>query len=233
MAIDTCAECGTPRYITSDHRWLSSGAIVQSSAGRTRPYFLECENLDPLFSGIEVIIGDPIEPIIIAIKRMNVKTYIEGVLPPETAEMLRWREIDWRPINDTLRLVARLTGYGRYEVMEYQCVGADDDFITESITDPLSVPYACGTMAAAFEILFARELGVLYRKVLPELIEITCFPEKHPDEFRGRFRVDTYRHREGGVELERCAACACAWTTPDCTSWWWGWSRGSSRWPSG
>ncbi len=78
MAIETCPECRVPRYITADHRWLSSGAIVQTSAEKTRPYFLECENLDPLFGGIEGIIGEPIEPIVIAIKCMNVKTYIEG-----------------------------------------------------------------------------------------------------------------------------------------------------------
>ena len=207
MAIDTCAMCGVPEYITADHRWLSSGVIVQTSAEKTRPYFLECENLDPLFGGIESIIGEPIEPIIIAVKRMNVKTYIEGVFPAETKEMLRQREIDWKPINDTLRLIARLTGYGRYEVLDYQSVGAGDDFITESISDPLSVPYACGTMAAAFEILFARELGVIHRKTSPDAIEITCFPEGHPEEYRGRFQMDSYRHREGDVKLERCAVC--------------------------
>jgi len=207
MALDTCAECGVPRYITSDHRWLSSGAIVQASAEKTRPYFLECENLDPLFKGIEGIIGEPIEPIVIAIKRMNVKTYIGGTLPDETKEMLWRREIDWRPINDTLRLVARLAGYGRYELIDYQSVGADDDFITESISDPLSIPYACGTMAAAFEILFARELGVIYRKASPDLIEIICFPEGHPEEHKGRFQMDTCMHREGGVELKKCASC--------------------------
>ncbi|MEW6553894.1 MAG: hypothetical protein AB1384_06380 [Actinomycetota bacterium] len=207
MAIDTCSECRVPRYITSDHRWLSSGAIVQASAEKTRPYFLECENLDPLFGGIEGIIGEPIEPIVIAVKQMNVKTYIEGMLPEETREMLWRREIDWRPINDTLRLVARLTGYGRYEVVDYQSLGADDDFITESISDPLSIPYACGTMAAAFEILFARELGVLYRKASPDLIEIICFPEGHAEEYKGRFRMDSYGQREGAIELERCASC--------------------------
>jgi hypothetical protein len=207
LAIDNCPECRVPKYITGDHRWLNSGAIVQASNEKTRPYFLECENLDPLLGGIEGIIGEPIEPIVIAIKRMNVKTYIEGMIPAESKEMLRQREIDWRPINDSLRLVARLTGYGRYEVLDYQHVGAGDDFVTESISDPLSIAYACGTMAAAFEILFARSLGVIYRKVSPELIKITCFPESHPEEHKGRFQMDTYRHREGDAELERCASC--------------------------
>ncbi len=207
MAIETCPECGVPTYITADHRWLNSGAIVQASAEKTRPYFLECGNLDPLFDGIAGMIGELIEPIVIDIKRMNVKTYIEGVLPAETREMLRRREVDWKPINDILRMVARLTGCGKYEVLNYQDLGADDDFVTESISDPLSVPYACGTMAAAFEILFGRELGVIYRKTSPDYLEITCFPESHPDEYRGRFRTETYRHRGGDVELDRCAVC--------------------------
>jgi hypothetical protein len=207
LAIDTCPECKVPRYITGDHRWLNSGAIVQTSAEQTRPYFLECENLDPLFSGIEGIIGEPIEPIVIATKRRNVKTYIEGVLPGETIEMLRTREIDWKPINDVLRMNARLSGYGRYEVCDYQCVGAGDDYVTETISDPLSIPYACGTIAAAFEILFARELGIIYKRVSPETIEITCFPESRPDEYKGRFQMGAYHHRESGADLERCRTC--------------------------
>jgi len=207
LAIDTCPECKVPRYVTSDHRWLSSGAIVQASAEKTRPYFLECENLDPLFSGIEGIIGATIEPIVIDTKRRNVKTYIEGALPEETIEMLRAREIDWMPINDVLRMSARLLGYGRYEVRDYQCVGAGDDFITETISDPLSVPYACGTMAAAFEILYAREMGVIYKEVSPDTIEMICFPESHPEEYKGRFLTDAYQHREGHADLARCATC--------------------------
>lgn len=207
MAIDTCPECRVPRYITGDHRWLSSGAIVQTSAEKTRPYFLECENLDPLFRGIEGLVGEPIEPIVIATKRRNVRTYIEGALPGETIEMLHGREIDWMPVNDVLRMVARLSGYGSYEVCDYQCMGAGDDFVTETISDPLSIPYACGTMAAAFEILYGREMGVIYKKVSPETIEMTCFPESHPGEYKGRFMMDVYRHREGHADLDRCATC--------------------------
>jgi hypothetical protein len=207
LNIDRCPECNVPKYITAEHRWLDNGTIVQTSSENTRPFFIECENIDPLFRGIERMIGMSIESLVIATKRRNVRQYIEGVIPAETKEMLKRREIDWRPINDGLRLVARLVGYGRYEVAGYRLDHSDEDFITETIINPLSVPFACGTMAAAFEILFARDLDASYKVISPESLEITAFPASHSKEFEGRLRADVPEQHEGDVEFDRCATC--------------------------
>ena len=207
MDTETCPECGVPRFITTEHSWLDSGTIVQSGNGKVRPFFIESANLDPLFNGVEQIIGAPIRPIVIITKRRAIRGYIDNILDDETQDMLKRREIDWQPVNDKLRLVARLAGMGRYEVAEFRYEGDGADFITETISDPPSIPYACGTMAAAFEALFGRELDVTYRVLSPQLLEMTCYPKNHPRQFKGKMNMPSYNHRDGGLDLERCATC--------------------------
>ncbi|MDY6796544.1 MAG: hypothetical protein SWK76_14890 [Actinomycetota bacterium] len=79
-----CPECGVPRHITSEHMWLNSGAIVQSRESKTRMVFIECENLDPLFRGIEGVIGMPIERAVNATKCKAVRSYLGNLLPEVT-----------------------------------------------------------------------------------------------------------------------------------------------------
>ena len=207
MEMEACPECGVPRFITAEHHWLDSGTIVQASNEKARPFFIESANLDPIFNGVEQIIGAPIRPIVIVTKRRAIRGYIDNILDRETREGLKRREIDWQPVNDRLRSIARLAGMGRYEVVEYRSEGDEADFITETVSDPPSIPYACGTMAAAFEVLFGRELGVTYRLLSPQSLEITCYPEEHPRQFKGRMNMPSYNRRDGGLELERCANC--------------------------
>jgi hypothetical protein len=203
----TCPECGVPMFITEQHSWVDSGAIVQSSNETVRPFFIECANLDPLFNGVEQLIGAPIRPIVIVTKRRAIRAYIDNILDADTQEKLGRREIDWRPSNDRLRMVARLAGMGRYEVVDHRCEGGVEDFVTETVSDPPSIPFACGTMAAAFEALFGRELGVTYRLLSQELLEITCYPKEHPKKYKGKMNMPAYDHRKGGLDLERCSAC--------------------------
>lgn len=169
--------------------------------------FMECENLDPLFRGIQELIGVPIEHVLIAAKRKAVRAYLESLIPEVTRELLREREIDWRPINDGLRLTARLMGYGRYEVADFRYEKDVDDYIVETISEPYSVPLACGDMAGAFEILFGCELAASYRRISDDLYEIKAIVSSHPQELKGRLRFRNYPFRSGDIELSRCPSC--------------------------
>jgi len=169
--------------------------------------FLECENLDPIFRDIERIIGMPIEHAVTAAKRKAVRAYLGSLLPDATKEMLRKREIDWKPVNDGFRAVARISGYGRYEVVDFRHEKDKDDYIVETIREPYSVPLACGDMAAAFEILFGCDLGVEYKEQGDNLYEIRAFVASHPEELRGRLRFREVDIKPGEVHLERCGNC--------------------------
>ncbi len=102
-----------------------------------------------------------------------------------------------------------LTAYGRYEAVDCRNrgEGGNAGFITQTTSAPLSVPYTCGTMATAFEIIFARERGARHDKLSPNMLETTCFPQAHPGKRKGRSgyepMVDDYRG--GGVEIEKVA----------------------------
>lgn len=205
--IDTCPECGAPKHITSEHMWVNSGAIVQSRESQTRMVFVESENLDPLFKGIENLIGVPIEHAVTAAKRKAVRSYLDHLMPDVTKELLRKRQIDWRPVNDGFRAMAGMHGYGVYEVVDYRHEQDVDDYVVETISEPYSVPLACGDIAGAFEVLYGCEMGVRYDKKSPDLYELTCYVSSHPKEFKGRLRFEHYELKSGDVELERCASC--------------------------
>ena len=68
--VQVCAECGVPEYITSEHVWLNDGLIAQRRDQRHVVVFAESGNLDPLFSGIEEIIGVSIDRIVLAARRL-------------------------------------------------------------------------------------------------------------------------------------------------------------------
>jgi hypothetical protein len=205
--VDLCPECGVPRHITSEHTWLDNGVIVQSRDRRNRMVFVESENLDPLFRGIQELIGVPIEHALITAKRRAVRSYLDSLIPDVTKELLRRREIDWRPVNDGLRLTAALDGYGKFEVLDYRFEKDVNDYVVETISEPYSVPLACGDMAGAFETLFGCELGVEYKELSPDLYELTCYVSSHPQELKGRLRFRHFPLRDGDIELERCASC--------------------------
>lgn len=216
MKVERCEECGVPLYITTTHRWLESGAIVLAGQERSRPYFMECENIDPILATVESIIGLPVENVVIATDRRGVKTYLKGIIPEEVRKKLERREIDWQPINRGLWQVARLSGIGLYELVDFRYAGDDQDFITERVKNPFSIPVICGTTTAAIEILFAREMGVSYRREEGGSILITCRPSPHPEEYRERLMVKPYVHRGGSVELRRCASCGGPAALSDC-----------------
>ncbi len=203
--IERCPRCGVPLYIATEHSWLDSGAIVQTHSPTVRPYFLECEGFDNIWRKMEILSGLPLEREIIESKRRNVKIYLLRHFPDRIRKALEKREIDWQPLNFGLRLIARLAGYGRYEVISYQNRGDQDDHITETVLHPISRPLACGNMVAAFEILFGRALDVTYRDLEEDLLEITAFPSPEDRSDEGGARM--YFYRPGGVEHTRCTEC--------------------------
>jgi hypothetical protein len=98
MEISTCAECGIPSYITSEHVWLSNGLIAQRRDQRHVVSFLESDNLDLLFQGIEQIIGISIEHIILDTRRRASRAYMASMIPAEVRELLQRKELDPGPV---------------------------------------------------------------------------------------------------------------------------------------
>ena len=86
--IKVCDKCGVPLMVSGELSWDDNGLISSKSSPKNRWVFYESENIDPLFAGIEELIGMPIEHIVIESRRRETKKYIERAFPPEVRGQL-------------------------------------------------------------------------------------------------------------------------------------------------
>ncbi len=202
-----CPECGVPGYVTGEHTWLNNGEIVQKRDLRNRMVFFEGENIDPLLSNIEEIIGLPIEHIVITTVRRAVSAYVSLLVPEDVKEKIQKKELDPVPIALAMMDVGKMMGYGGQELVGYQYEGRDDDYYTVKMLEPFSVPIVCGTIVGAVEAVLGGDRGFNYKKEGPDTYVVTVFPSPHPEELERRMLLSPYDHRDGDVDLERCAGC--------------------------
>lgn len=207
--LDRCLECGLPEIITSEHSWLNNGDIVQSRNQQSRMVFIETENLDPLFKGIEEIIGSPIEHLVITAGRRAYRGYLKSFVPEAVREKIRNREMDYEPIDAAFRDIGRINGAGSYKRVGLRYEQDENDYDTVSITEPHSVPLAVSAHVGAVELLTGVEQGYSYERMFPDLYNITAYPESHSKELKERLWFRPHTHVDGDVELERCPSCGC------------------------
>jgi hypothetical protein len=193
--------------MTKEYIWLDNGDIVQARDQRDRIIFTECENLDPLFRGIEEIIGSPIEHIIIDCVRRTYRTHCGLFLPGNVEELVRSKQLDLRSLDDGLAAIAAPMGIGKYGFVDMRCEWDDNDFYTVSISEPNSLPMCVAAHCGAIEAIQARDQGVRYAEKAPGVFDITAFPSPHPEGLKGRLTIERYNHAQGDIELDRCATC--------------------------
>ncbi len=204
---EICPQCNTPFHITREHRWLSSGVIVQANDTRNRLAFMESENLDALYRGIGELIGMPIEHIVIEASRRATRGYISRMVPEETKRMVQERTIDPKILIDASFRLARLMGYGNASLVEYRIERTDDDYMIVRVSDPYSALLWYGNFAGTFEAIAGRDVGVEYKEISPGLFEATIRPSEHPAELQERLPMHPFKHADGDFELERCGTC--------------------------
>jgi hypothetical protein len=203
----TCPECKTPTHITSEHIWLTNGSIEQPGHPGNRIAFIETENFDPLFKGIEELIGTSIDHIVINVSRRMARAYMTEIIPEEARDVIRSGRV---PPEITLEVAFRLTrilGMGLPTLLDLHLEHGDEDFIVIRYADPLSAPIMAGTLAGTVEAYLERQTGVTYEYVSPEVIDARAFPSKHPQELKYRLWATADSPREGQVELDRCPEC--------------------------
>ena len=202
-----CPECGTPTHITSEHRWLSSGAIVQTHDTRNRLAFIESENLDPLYRGIGELIGMPIEHIVIEASRRATRGYIGRMVPEETKRLVQEGVIKPDVMVEASFQLARLMGYGNASLVDYRIEWDEKDFLTVRVAEPYSALLWYGNFAGTFEAITDRDVGVTYKETSPGVFEATIVPSQHPPELKERLPMHPFKHTDGSLELKRCGTC--------------------------
>ena len=204
---ELCVECGAPAYITAEHLWLDNGDIVFKRAPWRRLAFVETENLDPLLSGVEKLIGVSIEHIVMATYRKAVRLYLQHLLPGDMPQQVSEGRVDLKEVDDLLCDVGRVVGVGDFRFVEMRYEGDEDDYFTNSITEPYSVPLCASLHAAALGAILGYDHRVVYQEVRPGLYNVTAYPDRQPEEFEQRLFMQPYEHVRGDIDLEKCAGC--------------------------
>jgi len=204
---ETCPECKAPKLITGEHLWLNSGVIVQKANQAARLAFMESENLDPLYRGIGEIIGMPIDRMVIDIARRATADYLKGFLPQAVKEMILDKEMDVQVYIDAMLTTARIFGSGKYEFVDVRFEGNRDDYGIIRITEPYSLLLSVGVHAGSCEALTDNPNDVTYKELSPGVYESKAYWSERDEELEERLQFKKYHHREGDIELERCATC--------------------------
>jgi hypothetical protein len=207
MEINTCSECGVPEYIASEHVWLNDGLIAQRRDQRHVVVFMESDNLDPLFYGIEQIIGAPIDHIILAARRRAGRAYMDRMIPVEVKELLRKKEIELGPVIESIVFIGQVLGYGRFELVDYRYELDNEDYAIVRIEKPYSVIFGLGDPLAALEALTGYEGNFEFEEVSKDVYEIRAFRSSHSSAFKDRLIMKTYQHGEGDIALDGCPTC--------------------------
>jgi hypothetical protein len=207
QGVETCAECGVPIYITSEHLWHSSGFILQRRDPRHIIIFLESENLEELLKGVERILGIPIERIVVDARRRTAAAYMERVIPEGLKRAVREKKVEVKPVIEGMTSIGHVLGYGRFEVVDCRYQGDEEDFLLVRVENPYSVMLGSADPVAAFEALVGEEMGMDHEQVGPSTFLVRGFRSPHPEEFRERLRMRRYEYGEGDFSYEKCPSC--------------------------
>ena len=207
MNIKLCPECGVPEQISLNYLWLSSGVMVQRSDISRRVGFLESENLDPLYAGIGRIIGMPIDRLVIDISRRGTVEYFNTLIPPEARGAARRDTLGVDSVAAFMTTTGQLNGFGKYEIVDIRYEGDADDHTIMNVSEPFSLLLVAGTLAGGCEVVSGSPHEVSYREVSPGTCEVTATVSTRDEQLNERMPIKEYRHREGDIELEKCATC--------------------------
>lgn len=208
VEIARCPECDIAQQIADEHLWLNSGVIVLKSDQQLRMAFVETENLDPVYKGVEELIGVPIERFIIDVERKGTRDYFTPIIPREIKDMVQKHEISLDPIIDAVIITNITNGLGRYEPVGYRYEIDDEDYIAVLSYDTHCLPLALGDIAGGCEAVVEREYTDLsYKQMGPTVYEMTAGVGKVSQGLRGRLERKQYQHRDGDIEFDRCPSC--------------------------
>jgi len=207
MDVVICPECKLPEPFNQGQEWLNNGDIVQRVNPEARAGFIECENLDPLFKNIGDIIGMSIESMVVNITARGIETYMSKLVPPELKKMVEAKQMDPNVFTDPIMTYCHILGYGKYESVDSRYERDEDDYSKFHILEPFSVPEAAGSLVGAVSAVVGGEHAVTYEEISPGLYEFTTTWTEYPEVLVERLKPTPYSHRDGDIELERCATC--------------------------
>jgi hypothetical protein len=200
-----CKVCGVPKRVIKEHEWLPNGTIVQRENREHRMVFIETENVEATFKGVEDIISRSIERIIIEAKRRATFDFVDHMLPGIVKAILR--VVGVTPAVRNISKLGSVMGFGNISLVKVHRVHEEGDYVIMNIKEPYSLPLFCGDVAGTFNAIDRRQVGVTYKELGPEEYEINGFISTHPLALQDRLQTAAYASKEGSISYESCPAC--------------------------
>ena len=224
--IEVCTECGIPLLVSGELSWDATGAISSKRSPRNRWVFFESENIDPLFKGMEELIGMPIEHIVIESRCRETRRFIERTFPAEMREPLAEKSRKMtqlgpamepeervgllsalRAVTLSIIDISKAYGYGNQRPGDLWEEGADHPWRTQVIKDPYSLLFISADNLGSVEALENVDMQVEHEEIEPDTYRIDVRPGEHPIELQERLKRKRYDIKPGDIEYERCQQC--------------------------
>jgi hypothetical protein len=200
-----CPVCGAARRVTKEHEWLSDGTIVQKKNRDHRMVFIETDNINATFRGVEEIINMSIERIIVEAKRRATFDFVDHVIPGIVKTIVRI--VGMKPVVRDISSLGSVMGYGDIQLVHIRRVHNEGDYAIMSIREPYSTPLFCGDLAGTFNAIDRREVATTYKELSPDMYEITGHISIHPLGLQERLQPRPYTHKPGDIAMEKCSKC--------------------------
>ena len=200
-----CRQCGAPKRLVREHRWLGNGTIVQRKNPHHRMIFIECENINATYRNLEEITGRSIEHLLIEAKRRATLDFLDHLLLAGVKNIVRL--VGARIVAYNVTNLGSIMGYGRIKLGHVHRIHGRDDYVTFRVERPYSLPLFCGDMAGAVNAIDRREVGIDYVQVSPEVFDVTASVSSHPLELREKLEGTRYTYKPGDIEIEKCPGC--------------------------
>lgn len=226
--IELCQTCGIPRFISWVGRWEDNGVISCDFLPGGRGIFIESENINRLFQGIEELLGLPIEHISIESVRRDARAFMEKVLNPQISEaeaLARSRkeaegsehdEAGERELLEKHReynlqaiTIGRVFGFGDVRLGEEWESGGRYPWRTQIIRNPYSIFSYTGESIGTVEAFEKRDMWGKYEYIGDNTYRITVYPENHPRGLEERLQRGScdYTLKPGDAVSDRCPKC--------------------------
>src|SRR4030042_6890320 len=178
-----CDICGVPLAFSEELRWENNGVITPIGSPKSRMVFYESRIIDNLFTGIEELIGLPIEHIVIESRRREAKKFLEKRMPLEVREEMRsvvekidiedlYGEEEIRMIYDNREVFAgstrdliKIHGHGETSYGDAWKPEQRHPWRTSYVRNPYSLPFWAAETLASVEIVDGIELWIKYEKI--------------------------------------------------------------------
>lgn len=218
--ISLCGTCRVPTLVGTELGWESNGTIVSRTSPPNRWVFYESENIDPLFGGIEEIIGVPIENIIIESRRRESRKYMERLFPLEVREAFRGhdnpqmtaeeKETKLSACRETINNIydiGRILGYADISLHPAWESGEAYPWRFGIVNNPYSEPFQLAESLGTCEAFEGIDMWVKYEKTGEDTCLFEFFPGEHPVGLAERFKHKRYDLKPGDIAYDPCPEC--------------------------